>query len=74
VHFPELDFTVHPKPGLPLAFPSDHRYAHMALPVESAIRYVIVSWGATVGARRVHHGAKLGVVYAASEYVPARLR
>jgi predicted 2-oxoglutarate/Fe(II)-dependent dioxygenase YbiX len=73
VHFPELDFTVHPKPGLLLAFPSDHRYAHTALPVESAIRYVIVSWGAIVDARRLHDGATLGVVYAAPEFVPARL-
>ena len=73
VHFPELDFTVHPRPGLLLAFPSDHRYAHTALPVESGVRYVIVSWGAIVGARRVHAGARLGVVYTASDYVPAQL-
>jgi hypothetical protein len=74
VNFPELEFTVHPRPGLLLAFPSDHRYAHAALPVESGTRYVIVSWGAVVGAQRAQKGARLGVVYTASEHVPAPLR
>jgi hypothetical protein len=73
IYFPEFDFTVHPAPGLLLAFPSDHRYVHTALPVDSGTRYVIVSWGAIVGARRLHEGARRGVVYTASEFVPAPL-
>ncbi|MGI9263987.1 MAG: 2OG-Fe(II) oxygenase [Gammaproteobacteria bacterium] len=74
VHFPEFDFTVQPKPGLLLAFPSDHRYKHAALPVESGTRYVIVSWGAVVGAKRALEGARLGVVYASGEHVPQALQ
>jgi hypothetical protein len=74
IHFPEIDFTVHPRPGLLLAFPSDHRYAHTALPVESGTRYVIVSWGAVAGAERAHEGARLGVVYTADGYVSKALK
>jgi predicted 2-oxoglutarate/Fe(II)-dependent dioxygenase YbiX len=42
-----------PKPGMLLAFPSDHRYLHAALPTTSGLRYVIVSWAAIMGSKRV---------------------
>jgi predicted 2-oxoglutarate/Fe(II)-dependent dioxygenase YbiX len=74
IHFPHLDFTVDPKPGLLLAFPSDHRYEHRAMPVEAGTRYVIVSWGAALGAARVQEGIRLGVVYTDERYVPQRLK
>ncbi|MGB5587050.1 MAG: 2OG-Fe(II) oxygenase [Gammaproteobacteria bacterium] len=74
LRFDDLELTIQPKAGMLVAFPSDHRYAHTALPVESGTRYAIVSWGAAVGAPRVHQGATLGVVYTAPEFVPPRLR
>ena len=74
LRFEELGLTIQPETGMLVAFPSDHRYAHTALPVESGTRYAIVSWAAAVGAPRVHEGASLGVVYLAPEYIPPRLR
>ncbi len=74
LRFDEFDLTIQPATGMLVAFPSDHRYVHTALPVESGTRYAIVSWGAAAGAPRVHQGATLGVVYAAPEFVPPRLR
>jgi hypothetical protein len=47
------DYTVKPKPGMLLAFPADYRFLHAALPTTSGIRYVIVSWAAIVGSKRV---------------------
>jgi len=74
LRFDKFDLTIRPTRGLLVAFPSDHRYAHTALPVESGTRYAIVSWGAAAGAPRVHQGFQLGVVYTAPEFVPPRLR
>ena len=53
VRFDGCNFTLQPKEGMLLAFPSDHRYLHAALPVTKGTRYVIVSWAATVGSPRV---------------------
>lgn len=74
LRFETLGLTIQPEAGMLVAFPSDHRYGHCALPVESGSRYAIVSWGAARGAPRVHDGARLGVVYTAPECVPPRLR
>lgn len=57
------DFSIKPKPGMLLAFPSDWRYLHAALPTVSGIRYAIVSWGAIVGSRRVHSQMPFGSIY-----------
>ncbi len=73
LRFDELDLTIQPTPGMLVAFPSDHRFVHTALAVESGTRYAVVSWGAAVGAPRVHQGATLGVVYTAPAYLPPRL-
>jgi predicted 2-oxoglutarate/Fe(II)-dependent dioxygenase YbiX len=56
-------FKIKPKPGMLLAFPSDHNYMHAALPTTSGIRYVIVSWAAIVGTTRVHKNMPFGSVY-----------
>jgi predicted 2-oxoglutarate/Fe(II)-dependent dioxygenase YbiX len=56
-------FSIKPKPGMLLAFPSDHRYLHAALPTRSGIRYVIVSWAAIVGSRRVRKQMPYASVY-----------
>jgi predicted 2-oxoglutarate/Fe(II)-dependent dioxygenase YbiX len=49
----EQNFTIKPTPGMLLAFPSDHRYLHAALPTTSGIRYAVVSWAAVLGTQRV---------------------
>lgn len=46
-------FTVKPRPGMLLAFPSGHEFLHAALPTTSGIRYVIVSWAAVIGGKRM---------------------
>lgn len=70
IDFPEAGISIQPEPGLLVAFPSDHRFAHTALPVEQGTRYAVVSWGATVGAPRLQHGMRGGVVYTARSHVP----
>jgi len=47
--FPNLDYKLRPKPGMLLAFPSDGRYLHGAMPVRSGIRHALVSWSSIVG-------------------------
>jgi predicted 2-oxoglutarate/Fe(II)-dependent dioxygenase YbiX len=42
-----------PKAGLLVAFPSDARYVHAALPVKQGTRYAIVSWAAVRDTPRV---------------------
>ena len=51
--FPDLDLTVAPRAGMVVAFPSTHEFFHGALPVESGMRYAIVSWMAALGTPRV---------------------
>jgi predicted 2-oxoglutarate/Fe(II)-dependent dioxygenase YbiX len=46
-------FTFKPKLGMLIAFPSDHRYLHAALPTRSGNRHAIMSWGAVIGSTRV---------------------
>jgi hypothetical protein len=57
------NFKIKPKPGMLLAFPSDHRYLHAALPTLSGIRYVIVTWAAIVGSKRVRKQMPYASVY-----------
>ena len=53
LHLVEQNYTIKPKPGMLVAFPSDHKFLHAALPTTSGIRYVIVSWAGIVGSPRV---------------------
>lgn len=53
ISFDNLDFSLQPKSGMLLAFPSDHRYLHTAHPTTKGTRYVIVSWASTIGTARV---------------------
>lgn len=53
LHFNRLDYSLHPKAGMLVWFPSDMRYQHAARPVESGTRYAIVSWAAARGIERV---------------------
>jgi predicted 2-oxoglutarate/Fe(II)-dependent dioxygenase YbiX len=49
LHFPNFDFTLRPKPGTLVYFPSDHRYLHAAREVTAGQRHAIVSWLAQTG-------------------------
>lgn len=42
--FPNFDFKLRPQAGMMVAFPSDFRYLHGAMPVLSGVRHAIVSW------------------------------
>lgn len=53
ISFESIGFSIQPKAGMLLAFPSDYRYLHAAQPTTSGIRYVIVSWSAYLKSLRV---------------------
>lgn len=44
--FKQFNYRYRPRAGDLLFFPSHGHYAHQALPVETGIRYVVVSWAA----------------------------
>ncbi len=54
LEFPRHGVRIRPRPGLLVAFPSDHRYVHTAHPVKTGERHIPVSWGTIVGSPRVH--------------------
>ena len=70
IEFPRFSYRLKPRRGMLVAFPSDHRYVHAALPVTSGIRYVIVSWGVAVGSTRVQAAPHSGVVFTDPRYQP----
>ena len=53
LHFKRFSYTLRPRAGMLVWFPSDVRYEHMAKPVTSGFRYAIVSWAAASGVERV---------------------
>lgn len=73
LEFPERGETIRPEAGMLVAFPSDHRFAHAALPVETGSRYVIVSWAAVSGSPRLLNEPQLHVVYSNRQSLPQRL-
>lgn len=44
LEFPYFDVTVEPEEGTVLLFPSCHPYLHVAHPVESGVKYSLVTW------------------------------
>jgi predicted 2-oxoglutarate/Fe(II)-dependent dioxygenase YbiX len=44
--FPNFNFRLRPQAGMVVAFPSDWRYLHGAMPVTAGLRHAIVSWAA----------------------------
>ena len=52
--FPNFGFRLKPQSGMLACFPADHRYVHSARPVESGVRYILVSWAAVRGTPRVN--------------------
>jgi predicted 2-oxoglutarate/Fe(II)-dependent dioxygenase YbiX len=53
LEFPSFSYTLRPRAGMLVWFPSDFRYLHMAKVVTSGRRYTIVSWAAASGVERV---------------------
>jgi predicted 2-oxoglutarate/Fe(II)-dependent dioxygenase YbiX len=53
LEFKRLFYTIQPRSGMLLWFPSDVRYEHMAKPVISGYRYALASWAAASGVERV---------------------
>jgi len=53
LEFKRLFYTLRPRAGMLVWFPSDVRYEHMAKPVISGCRYALVSWAAASGVERV---------------------
>lgn len=51
--FPYLNLRLHPKAGLLVVFPSDHRFLHSAEETLSGHRYAMVTWAAKRGIDRV---------------------
>lgn len=54
--FPGFHYTLRPRPGMLVFFPSDRRYYHTAEPVLSGIRYAAVSWAAFQDVPKIHSG------------------
>ena len=53
LHFQNFGFTLRPRAGMLVHFPSDARYMHAAQPVKSGVRYAVVSWSAFADEPRV---------------------
>jgi len=53
LEFKRFAYTLQPRAGMLVWFPSDVRYEHMAKPVTSGSRYVLVSWAAATDMERV---------------------
>lgn len=51
--FPDHQRKIIPKPGLMVAFPSDHHYRHAAEPTQSGVRYVMACWATVKGSARI---------------------
>lgn len=60
--FPGFHYTLRPRPGMLVFFPSDRRYYHTAEPVLSGIRYAVVSWAAFSGVPRIHDAPTAGAL------------
>lgn len=46
LRFDHFDYTLRPRAGMLVFFPSDSRYLHQAMPVTSGQRFAVVSWAA----------------------------
>jgi hypothetical protein len=47
--FIDKKYRIRPEPGMLIAFPSEHRFRHAALPTRSGFRYSLVSWAKIFG-------------------------
>lgn len=62
LEFSQFGYLVRPEAGMLVCFPSDHRYVHAARPTENGVRYVIVSWAAVAGSKRVQAAPPTGAI------------
>lgn len=70
--FKRLSYTLQPRAGMLVWFPSDIRYEHMALPVTRGTRYALVSWAAVTGMERVQEArAKGSIDWVTREKMPS---
>jgi predicted 2-oxoglutarate/Fe(II)-dependent dioxygenase YbiX len=53
LEFKRLFYTLRPRAGMLVWFPSDVRYEHMAKPVVNGCRYALVSWASASGVEKV---------------------
>ncbi len=60
--FEHFDFTIQPRAGMLVYFPSDMRYQHEARPVTSGLRFALVSWARLADEPRVLANAPRDVV------------
>lgn len=51
--FPNFDYTLRPRAGMLVFFPSDSRFRHAALPVTQGVRHAIVSWVSLQGVEKL---------------------
>lgn len=63
IAFPKLGYEVQPRAGMLIAFPSDHRYEHAALPTTAGTRLALVSWAAVRGTPRVRPRAPFSAIH-----------
>lgn len=47
--FPNFNYRLRPRAGMLVAFPSDSRYFHGAMPVTEGVRHALVSWASVHG-------------------------
>jgi hypothetical protein len=52
LHLVSQNYSIIPKAGMLVAFPSDHRFMYTDLPITSGSRYELSSWGAAMGTTR----------------------
>jgi predicted 2-oxoglutarate/Fe(II)-dependent dioxygenase YbiX len=60
--FYNFGMSLKPAAGLLIAFPSDYRYLHSARPVQTGVRYAVVSWAAVRGRPRVETAPRAAVI------------
>ncbi len=60
--FPNLNLQLHPRAGMLVTFPSDHRFIHAAKETLSGLRYAFVTWAARAGSGRVMKSVPPGIV------------
>jgi len=53
VFFKKFNFSLRPKAGMLVMFPSDSRYMHEAQTITQGVRYAVVSWAAVKGVPKV---------------------
>lgn len=71
LQFDHFGYTLKPRPGMLVAFPSGHPYEHEARPLLTGLRYVVVSWGTVLGTPRVTPKPVGRVVYTDKRFLPA---